>query len=242
MRLFMKKRSIKLKKIGIVLLALVLVLLGAFFVYVNDYYKANNRALNVLVEYSDQIETFNRLTTIYPVVEQDNEIGIIFYPGGKVESLSYLSLLAKLSDQGFTSVLVDMPFNLAVFNSDGANRAIEKHPTIDRWVLVGHSLGGAMASSYVNSNTDEIESLILLAAYPINDADIRTIQIVGDQDLIVNTSQLSDDVETYIIEGGNHAYFGDYGEQENDGEATITPSQQQQITVDIIVDFILNQP
>ncbi len=236
-----KKRRLLKNTLIVVLLAFV-VFVGGFLVYVNDYYKANEQALNVLVEYSDQIETYQRLTTIYPLAEKDNEIGIILYPGGKVESVAYLSLLAQLSDQGFTSVLVDMPFNLAVFNINGASKVMEKHTTIDRWYLMGHSLGGAMASSYVNNNTDKIEGLILLAAYPINDANVKTIQIVGDKDLILDSSRLSDEVSTHIIEGGNHAYFGDYGEQDNDGIATLTPLEQQQKTVDIIVDFVLTQP
>ena len=40
------------------------------------------------------------------------------------------------------------------------------------------------------------------------------------------------------IEGGNHAYFGDYGEQSGDNLATISREAQQQITVDAIVQFL----
>ncbi len=41
--------------------------------------------------------------------------------------------------------------------------------------------------------------------------------------------------------GGNHAYFGDYGEQEGDGIATITRAEQQTFAVERIVEFILSK-
>ena len=41
-----------------------------------------------------------------------------------------------------------------------------------------------------------------------------------------------------VITGGNHAYFGMYGEQKNDGEATITNIEQINITAQKIAEFI----
>ena len=40
------------------------------------------------------------------------------------------------------------------------------------------------------------------------------------------------------IEGGNHAQFGNYGKQKGDIDATITAKEQQNITVEAIIDFI----
>ena len=40
------------------------------------------------------------------------------------------------------------------------------------------------------------------------------------------------------ISGGNHAYFGNYGEQKGDGKATITREEQQKIAVKEIMEFI----
>ena len=45
-------------------------------------------------------------------------------------------------------------------------------------------------------------------------------------------------MEKYIINGGNHACFGNYGEQKGDGKATITKDEQINITVKQIVKFI----
>ena len=38
----------------------------------------------------------------------------------------------------------------------------------------------------------------------------------------------------YTIPGGNHAYFGKYGEQKGDGEATISREDQTKETVKIL--------
>ena len=40
------------------------------------------------------------------------------------------------------------------------------------------------------------------------------------------------------IEGGCHAYFGMYGEQDGDGEPTLTPAEQILITADYIESFV----
>jgi hypothetical protein len=41
-----------------------------------------------------------------------------------------------------------------------------------------------------------------------------------------------------IIPGGNHAQFGDYGEQRGDPPATIGRGEQQDIAVGAILDFL----
>ncbi len=40
------------------------------------------------------------------------------------------------------------------------------------------------------------------------------------------------------IVGGNHAYFGNYGEQEGDGVASISREAQQEIAIGEIVLFV----
>ena len=40
------------------------------------------------------------------------------------------------------------------------------------------------------------------------------------------------------IEGGNHAWFGNYGQQEGDGTASITREEQQKQVVDAVLDIV----
>jgi hypothetical protein len=46
------------------------------------------------------------------------------------------------------------------------------------------------------------------------------------------------DAQEYVIQGGNHAGFGNYGEQSGDGEATISNTQQITETANVIEKFI----
>ena len=41
------------------------------------------------------------------------------------------------------------------------------------------------------------------------------------------------------MEGGNHAQFGNYGEQKGDGKATITATEQQEQTVKLFINRVI---
>lgn len=234
----MKVKKKLFKRILIGFTIFLVVLFGGFLVYASDYYRASDDVGFIISEYDGVINQDGRYTMIYPDRENDQDIGFIFYPGAKVEASAYMPLLIQLAGQGITSVLVEMPFNLAVFNINAADQAMDLVPDINNWYVSGHSLGGAMASSYMNKNTDKFVGLILLAAYPINDANIPTLQIYGSNDLVLDQEEIVESVPSYEIQGGNHAYFGNYGEQAGDGEASIARFEQQNQTIQQILEFI----
>lgn len=224
-RLFIKKNWIKLS------LGILLFLGLGFFGYISDYYRADNQALAIL-DKTDVYEMDN-----YIELKADSDIGFIFYPGGKVESLAYLPLLDSIRNQGINVYLVNMPFNLAVFNINAADTIIEKYPNIKQWYIGGHSLGGAMASQYLSQNEEKFEGLIQLSAYPLNDSELNVLILYGTNDKVLDLEKLSS-FYSVKIEGGNHAYFGNYGEQDGDGTASISREEQQLITVETILEFI----
>ena len=230
---FMKKM---MKRIGIILAVLVVVMAGVFYIYTMDYYRASDYVDDIISNSTMRIEEDGKLTYIYP--ENPKSEGIIFYPGGKVEAIAYMPLLLQLAEEGYTTVLVEMPFNLAVFNVNGANKVLESNSEIDSWYLAGHSLGGAMASSYTEENYDRLEGLILLGSYPVNEAPIETLAIYGTYDVKLDLEKVRTADVVYEIVDGNHAWFGDYGEQEGDGQALISHEEQQAEAVEEIVDFI----
>ena len=102
-----------------------------------------------------------------------------------------------------------------------------------------------MAASYAQKNGDKLKGAALLAAYPTGKLsdDLRVITIYGSKDSVVNMENIekgrqympSDAVE-YIIEGGNHAQFGSYGQQRGDNDADITA--EEQITQTVIQIFL----
>lgn len=214
-----------------VLIGLVLGLTVGFFWYVNDYYRADSNALAVL----NEIDVINQKD--YIELKAESNIGIIFYPGAKVEPSAYLVLFNLLKENNLNVFIVKMPFNLAVLKINAADTIINQYPEIDHWYISGHSLGGAMASSYLEDNADLFEGLILLAAYPLNSSEENVLTLYGSNDKVLDLEKLEPFESTPII-GGNHAYFGDYGEQAGDGVASISRSDQQAQTVQYILEFI----
>jgi len=228
----LKKR---IKRMIISILSVIVLLAGAFFIYVSDYYKADDFALQTMK--SVEIKTEGNLTILSPAFP--SEKGIIFYPGAKVEETAYLPLLEKLRQNGITCVLVKMPFRLAFFNSDAADDIFQKLPEIKQWYIAGHSLGGAMASSYASKHLDKLNGLILLGAYIYGDIPIeKTVTIYGSEDTVLDQSKLDYTENVFVIEGGNHAQFGNYGKQKGDGNAAITTDEQQEKAVETIINFI----
>jgi hypothetical protein len=167
------------------------------------------------------------------------DAGIIFYPGAKVEYTSYLPLLQRLQQKGYLCVLVKMPFNLAFLDKNAADAVYSKYPEIKHWYLAGHSLGGAMASSYLSEHPSNADGLILLGAYVYGNVPVKeTLVLYGSEDKVLDHKKLSGGEDEVDIAGGNHAQFGNYGAQKGDGTAAISAEEQQKIAADKIRDFI----
>ena len=234
-----QKSSRHLGRYVLIALGAVLVLLAvAFFSYVNDYRHADETA-RALLENSTSIRQEGNLTILTPDAANNSGTGLIFYPGGKVEDTAYLPLLERLRAGGVTVVLVRMPFRLAVFDIQAADRVYIAVPSVSRWYIGGHSLGGAMASSYVAGNEDRLSGLILLGAYPVNDSPIPMLCIYGSEDIQLDKSKLTGVANVLKIEGGNHAQFGNYGLQDGDGTATISRESQQSQAANAMLAFLL---
>lgn len=135
-------------------------------------------------------------------------------------------------------ILVEMPLNMAIFNANAADEIIDQYPNIKNWYIGGHSMGGAMASSYASDHEDQIKGLILMGAYLYGDyPPEKSLTIYGtfNSDLEKNIDYTDNIV---VIEGGNHAQFGNYGKQKGDPDATITAEEQQEISVKAVKEFL----
>ena len=216
-------------------------------IYINDFYRAGDAAL---VAFASGEALSDGVTVFRPAepVAAEETAGLMFYPGGKVEATAYAPLLGELAEQGITCVLLEMPANLAVLDKNAAEGIAEQIPEVDRWYIGGHSLGGAMAASFVSEHAEEFAGLILLAAYSTEDltnSEVDVLSIYGSEDGVLNRNaykenrnHLPDGMTEVVIDGGNHAQFGEYGSQEGDGEAAISGEEQREVTVDTIIKFI----
>lgn len=127
---------------------------------------------------------------------------------------------------------------MAIFDPNAADDVFELLPDIKNWYISGHSMGGAMASSYASKNSEKIKGLILLGAYVYGDyPPEKSLTIYGT--LNSNLEKNIDYTENIVvIEGGNHAQFGNYGAQKGDPPATMSSEEQQDIAVEAILKFI----
>lgn len=237
----------KRKNILVILGVLILVIGIAIIGYLSDAYEPHQSAIEALQSTHDVIVTEGEEYIRFEPKENKHQAGLIFYQGGKVEEEAYALLMRSLAEKGISVYLVRMPFNLAVFDSDAAEKVISDQEEINNWYLSGHSLGGVMAASFAEKNPEQLEGVIFLASYPaddFSDAGLDTLSMYGTNDEVLNTEAYFEAFESLqkgkaeVIEGGNHAQFGNYGPQEGDGTATISVEEQQKNTVNGIIEFI----
>lgn len=225
-------------------LGVLLSLFAACFIYLGIYYEADEAAIS---EYPVRVEE-TELDGNLVFKPQNVNYGLIFYPGGKVDERAYIPLMREISSHGVLCVLVKVPFRLAVFDINAAEGIPESFPEISEWYIGGHSLGGSMAASYLEKNSDSFKGLLLLGAYSTADlsgSELRAISIYGSLDEVMKRDKYEENLDNLpfnfseiVIEGGNHANFGAYGEQKGDGIASITRKEQITECAEAFVDFL----
>ena len=228
-------------------------LLAAYLVFlllfVGFRYRARPEAFKSLQSDSDISVNYvtNNLILMTP---QQPKAGIIFYPGALVQFEAYGPLMRKCAKRGYACVIVRMPLNLAFLNGDAAVKIRNYYTGVPHWFIAGHSLGGVIAAACVGSHPADFDGLILLASYSVKDlrdSGMGVLSVYGSRDGVLNMEKyhkykrnLPGNTKEYIIEGGNHAFFGDYGSQAGDMEALISREEQMEQTA-IQMDMFIEQ-
>lgn len=240
-----KKRK-KRKKRRIILISVFSVfaiLIASSFIYLGIYQKGDETC-DAALESDTTVQVQQEENGyFFDGPSQDNLI--LFYPGAKVDTKAYAPLLRQVAKQDADVYLFSMPFHMAFFGLNRANE-VRKNNTYQHYYMAGHSLGAAMAGVYVADHLDEYDGLIFLAGYPTKDLHhdgFSLLSIYGSNDMNVASMQKNpqyrpDDYHEVVIAGGNHANFGNYGEQKGDGVATISREEQQTETVTAISAFL----
>lgn len=101
----MKKKILMTLSIILILCMVVLAFMSMIII------TAQNDALEIL-NHKNVEKVNSNLITLTP--EKKSDVGIIFYPGAKVENTAYLPLLKHLTNKGYNCYLLKMPFNMAI--------------------------------------------------------------------------------------------------------------------------------
>ena len=234
----------------ITVLALLLVSVGGFLLWASTPARPEAQALESLQAY-DQVrfEQINNWLVFTPT-EVEPQVGLILYPGGRVDYRAYAPHARAIAQQGFTVIIVPMPLNFAIFGINRADEVITVFPEIESWTIGGHSLGGAMAAEYAGANPNRVDGLVLWASYPGGNNDLsasglQVLSVFAENDGLATLEDIADSqvrlpADTIFVEitGGNHAGFGWYGPQNGDGEALISKTEQQDLIVQATAAFL----
>jgi len=176
--------------------------------------------------------------------------GFIFYPGGRIDTRAYSSLMKTIASDGYLVVVPEMPMNMVVFNSDIADEIIADYPEIDHWVMGGHSVGGVAAAQYTDKNPEVIDGLAIWASYPadstnISGLDIPVLLIYGSLEERVNDTSVGErkhllpkDTLYIRIDGGDHHQFGSYVIKPEEHLATTSRASQHEQIIQATLDII----
>ncbi|WP_404391627.1 alpha/beta hydrolase [Humibacillus xanthopallidus] len=174
--------------------------------------------------------------------------GFVFQPGARVDPRAYVPILTEVSRSGVLVVIVKQPFDIGFLAINAPSATLEAHPEVTTWAVGGHSLGGVAASSYAGSHTDTVRGLVLWASYPLGSlaqSGLRVASVSGSADGLATPADieasrvdLPGDTAYTVVEGGVHAFFGDYGEQPGDGTPGVSSEEAQRQIVDATVALI----
>jgi len=234
-----------LKWIGIVLV----LLFAGFYIWAEALVPVMPEAKATMVS-TPQYEFSDNGYLYYKPIDNDTGIGIILYPGARVEAESYGVLGAELAEMGYHVFIPSFFADIAFFGIGKAETIMTDQSWCQSWYIGGHSLGGVAASNYLAGHLDAFQGLILLASYPaggddLSDSGIKCLSLYGEYDGLASVEEveahkiwLPEDTTYHMIKGGIHAYFGYYGDQAGDGIATITREEQQEEIVGAIDEWI----
>ncbi len=248
-----KKEKEKKKKITrFVLVASIIAIVASviyFLIKQNNVYKSNEYATHYMLSTQDvKVSTDKDNNINFTPTVSKKKIGVIIFPSDRVKNKAYARMAHLISQKGYTVVVPNEKLNMPVFLKGSTEKIAKKHPDIQSWCLVAHSKSGEMALQE-SANQKKIMGVVFLGTYPTGD-DLRLINkkvltIWGTKDGILDFTKfhkykndMPSNANFYEIVGGNNSNFADIELMDNDNKALISPTQQQEITVNEILNFI----
>jgi hypothetical protein len=178
-------------------------------------------------------------------------VGLVFYPGARVDPAAYLPALAGLVERTDVRVYVPrVPLGFAVLDP-GRAADVRTGPDVTVRYVGGHSLGGAMACRYAGENAGRVDGVVLLASYcadDVSDTGLDVLTVTGERDAVVDRSRLAAsrervpaDARFVELDGFNHSSFGAYHGQPDDRPATVGDAEADRELTRVLVEWFDNR-
>lgn len=195
-------------------------------------------------------------------------VGVVFYGGGLVDPRGYSPIAKDLAERYGIAVALqifdsDVALDFGSCDTGRVKLASELFPSVEKWTLAGHSLGGVAAQvdtwSARNDTDTKIGGLALLGSYvgpgagcgeiTFASTNLPMASVNASLDLIINSTNFQSGQallpvnDTFHMEilGGNHGQFGSYDASERfevlgqiDGNATIPETVQLDLSASAI--------
>lgn len=213
--------------IGFAALASFGLVVVSFLIWANVLFLADRAVvLDALDNPEVSISMVDEGILIEPTTAAAPATGLVFIPGAKVEPIAYAGVLSEVvSASGITVLITEPTLNLALVDQRPLDAFTSAAPEVTQWAVGGHSLGGVRACFL--AETPEVVALLLFGSFCANDLSDRTFAVLsleGENDELTTQQQIEDALGLLpegtvrvMIEGANHASFGDYGPQPGDG-------------------------
>lgn len=168
--------------------------------------------------------------------------GLVFIAGAFVPALAYVPFGRALAAVGHPVRIIGLELGVAQLpgQQDALKATVASLMTADRsWAVGGHSLGSYYASEYALAHSDGVTGLFMAGTgnpyVDLSELAMPVTIVNGSNDNIVNSrndparaSYAPPNLDSVVIDGGNHAGFAFYGPQIGDGTATISKTAQME--------------
>ena len=239
------------KKILLSFLLVIIIFLLGIVIYMLIPRTASDAAKSKITQPSSNIITeYNENEIVCSPKNSNPDIGIIFYTGAKIEHYAYGYMLADLAENNVLCIAEDNFVHIPFFSTQDCDNIFERFPNINKWYFAGHSLGGEVADRQALKFQDRVKGAINLGAHlrqNFSSSSLRLLSIYASNDTLANSNvfymfenNLPQNRAYFVIEGGCHAYFGDFGTMLTDGVPEITPEEQAQASATQILKFVTN--
>jgi len=235
-------RPVKYSLVGLVLL----VLAGAGYLYSTQANRAVPAPEAVAALSSDERVTVeDGQYVVFRPTGGTPTTGVVFYPGAACDPRGYAPVLRRVAERGYLVVSVPMPLDMAIFAPGRADEVRAAFPEVQRWVIAGHSMGGAMAAHYAHQHPDDLAGLILWDSRPAGSDTLvelkypvwhihRATAEGRPPEKLEKYRNLFPATSTWVpIPGGIHMYFGSFlgGAYKEQWTPTISRKAQQDLAV-----------